>query len=124
MSGIGIPRGSNPDGSKRQKKEEEDTFNHIYNKIVERDLEQAAKNKRRIRFLRLFRISSLVGQSALFVVSKAPLDIEFKLLSRQRFSVEFMAYIKKIITESGYTRYNTHVWEYSQIGKIASYLNG
>ena len=77
MPGIGIPRGSNPDGSKRQKKEEEDTFNHIYNKIVERDLEQAEKNKRRIRFLRLFRISSLVGQSALFVVSKAPLDIEF-----------------------------------------------
>ena len=87
-------------------------------------MEQAVKNKKRIRFLRLFRIASLVGQSALFVVTKAPLDIEFKLLSRQRFSVEFMAYIKKIITESGYTRYNTHVWEYSQIGKIACYLNG
>ena len=35
-----------------------------------------------------------------------------------------MTHIKQLITSSGYTRYNTHVWEYSQIGKMAYYVNG
>ena len=87
-------------------------------------LDEETKNRQNIPFLRLFSIRSLVNNSALFRCQIEELAVDFKLLSRQKFSVKFMTHIKKLITSSGYARYNAHVWEYSQIGKIAYYVNG
>ena len=73
----------NPDASSRkQRKEEDDTFNHTYMRLLKVLEEQEASNRQSVPFLRLFSIRSLVDNSALFRCRIEELTVDFKLLSR------------------------------------------
>ena len=61
----------------------------------------------------------MVNESALFQVKVNPLDYEFKLLIRQKFSQKYINIIKEMLTNKAYDEYNKHLWEYSQVMKLS-----
>ena len=110
--------------NQKYQQEREDSFQRNWAVLTKVLQELESKYESKSLYISLFNIEAMINESALFRVKLQPLDVEFKLLTRQKFSQKYINIIKQLLNDKAYDDYNKHLWEYSQVMKLSYQING